>query len=200
MFEYNKANFVVNDSDLDDPNTFKLVYTGSVRKVNNLGLLLDVAKKVQNPRIKLLIWGGGDELPMLEERIQSEQISNVVLKGHVDKKYIPSIVSRADVNIAHNTPTSLFNYGISFNKLFDYLAAGKPILCDFSCQYNPAVLAGAAMTVDRTDAASIASLIEGMAKLDINEYNKLCQNAKKCAKEYEYKNLALKLVKVVENC
>ena len=45
LFDYNKENFRVEDTDLDDPGIFKVVYTGSIRQVNNLGLLLDAAKE-----------------------------------------------------------------------------------------------------------------------------------------------------------
>ncbi len=68
---------------------------------------------------------------------------------------MPSIVSRADVNMAHNTPSPLFRFGISFNKMFDYLAAGKPVLSDFPCPYNPAVTYGAGLDVQHPDAASV---------------------------------------------
>ena len=71
----------------------------------------------------------------------------MTFKGRVEKKYVPSIVSRADLNFAHNSFTYLFNYGISFNKLFDYFAAGQPILCDFPCRYNPVVTYGAGTEV-----------------------------------------------------
>ena len=46
LFDYNKEHFRVEDEDLDDPDIFKVVYTGSIRQVNNLGLLLDAAKAV----------------------------------------------------------------------------------------------------------------------------------------------------------
>ena len=112
QFDYNTEHFRVEDPDLDDPDTFKVVYTGSIRKVNNLGLLLDAAKCVNDPRVKFLIWGDGDEREALEQRVRDENISNVVFKGKVEKKYIPSIVSRANLNFAHNSFTYLFNYGI----------------------------------------------------------------------------------------
>ena len=92
---------------------------------DNVGVLLDAAKKISNLRVKFLIWGAGDELEALQKRVADEHIENVVFKGRVEKKYVPYIVSRADVNIAHNTASPLFRFGISFNKLFEYLAAGK---------------------------------------------------------------------------
>ena len=66
LFDYNKEHFRVEDKDLDDPEIFKVVYTGSIRRVNGLGLLLDAAKAVKDPRVRFLIWGDGDERPMLE--------------------------------------------------------------------------------------------------------------------------------------
>ena len=165
QFDYNTEHFRVEDPDLDDPDTFKVVYTGSIRKVNNLGLLLDAAKCVNDPRVKFLIWGDGDEREALEQRVRDENISNVVFKGKVEKKYIPSIVSRANLNFAHNSFTYLFNYGISFNKLFDYFAAGQPILCDFPCRYNPAINYGAGMEVRDARPQEIATVIGQLAQL-----------------------------------
>ena len=43
VFDENRARYTVQDPDLEDPSVFKVVYTGSIRKVNHLGLLLDAA-------------------------------------------------------------------------------------------------------------------------------------------------------------
>lgn len=199
LFEYNKANFPVEDPDLDDPDTFKVVYTGSIRQVNGLGLLLDAAKEVRDPRVRFLIWGDGDERPALERRVKDENIGNVVFKGRVEKKLVPSIVSRADVNLAHNTPSPLFRFGISFNKLFDYLAAGKPVLSDFPCPYNPAVTYGAGLDVQHPDAASVARRVEEMAAMGPEERDKLSRNALRAAHDYDFKKLTEKLLDVIEH-
>lgn len=121
------------------------------------------------PGWRFLIWGDGDERPALEQRVKDENIGNVVFKGRVEKKLVPSIVSRADVNLTHNTPSPLFRFGISFNKLFDYLAAGKPVLSDFPCPYNPAVTYGAGLDVQHPDAASVAHRVEEMAAMGPEE-------------------------------
>ena len=197
LFRQNLEKFTVCDEDLDKENQFKVVYTGSIRKVNNLGLLLDAAKMVQNPKVRFLIWGDGDEKDQLMQRVANENISNVIFKGKVPKNYVPSIVSRADLNIAHNTPSELFKYGISFNKLFDYIAAGKPILSDFPSGHNPAVAYGASMEVTEPSAENIAEAIDRFAAMDAQEYQKYSNCAKLAVQEYNFEALTKKIVKII---
>lgn len=198
LFETNREQFPVEDPDLDNPDIFKVVYTGSIRKVNNLGLLLDAAKKVTDPSVRFLVWGDGDELDAMRQRVAEENISNVCFKGRVAKSYVPSIVSRADLNIAHNTPSSLFVYGISFNKLFDYLAAGKPILSDFPSGHNPAVVCGAGTEVSDPTPENIAHAIEEFVRMDKATYIQYSQNAAAAAKVYSFEELTKKLYAVID--
>lgn len=197
-FNRNKEQFPLEDEDLYNPNLFKVVYTGSIRKVNNLGLLLDAAKQVCNPNVRFLIWGDGDELESLKQRAVQENISNVCFKGRVQKAYVPYIVSKADLNIAHNNPSPLFRFGISFNKLFDYFAAGKPVLSDFPCPYNPAVQMRAGIGVDTPDASSIAQAVEYFVNLSSEDYQEYCRNAAKAAEKYDFRALTQQLMDVIE--
>lgn len=198
LFHYNREHYQIQDEDLDNPDIFKVVYTGSIRKVNNLGLLLDVAKQVHDPKIKFLVWGNGDELSALKQRLIDEHIENVIFKGSVEKKYIPYIVSRADLNFAHNTPSPLFRFGISFNKIFDYLAAEKPILSDFPCPYNPAVQRGASISVESADIVEIAQIVEKFSTMESETYDTYSQKAALAAKEYDFRQLTKKLISIVK--
>lgn len=198
LFHHNLKYQQIEDDDLKNSNIFKVVYTGSIRKVNNIGTLLDVAKAIQNPNVRFLVWGDGDELPTLKQRLIDENIGNVVFKGRVEKKYVPFIVSNADLNIAHNAPASLFRFGISFNKLFDYLAAEKPILSDFPCPYNPAVMHYAGSSVDDPTPENIALEIERFTNLNSEDYLSYCEHAAQAARKYSYGELTKQLVSVLE--
>ncbi len=198
-FEENRVRYTVQDPDLEDPSVFKVVYVGSIRQVNHLGLLLDAAKEVTDPRVKFLIWGDGDQRAALEQRVREEGLSNVVFKGKVEKKYIPSIVSRADINLAHNDPSPLFRFGISFNKLFDYLAAGKPVLCDFPCPSNPAIQCGAGISVDAPSSGKIAAAVESMSALPQETYQQYCSAARAAAEKYDFRVLTQKLLSVIQH-
>lgn len=197
LFDYNKEHWQIQDEDLENPDIFKVVYTGSVRKVNNLGLLLDAAKEVKNANVKFLVWGDGDELPALRQRLADEQIGNVVFKGNVEKKHVPFIVSCADLNFVHNSPSPLFRFGISFNKMFDYLAAGKPMFSDFPCRYNPSVQLGAGTDVQDPTPEKIAREIERLADLPVDERERMCIAARCGAEQYDFYKLTKDLFDIV---
>ena len=198
QFRYNQAHFRTEDADLEDPSVFKVVYTGSIRHVNQLGTLLDAAKQVTDPAVRFLIWGDGDQRALLEQRVRDERIGNVVFKGSVDKTAIPYIVSRADLNFAHNAPQEIFRFGISFNKLFEYMAAERPALCDFPCRYNPAVRLGASDLVENPTPENIASAVIRMSRLPKVVYRSYCEAGKAAAQAYDMKALAKKLIHVLE--
>ena len=198
IFDYNREHYQIDDDDLENDKVFKVVYTGSIRRVNNLGKLLDVAKIIQNPKIRFLIWGKGDEQSSLEQRLKNENIRNVVFKGYVDKKYIPYITSCANLNIMHGFGTPIMRFGLSANKIFDYLAAGKPILAVFPCKYNPVVQCDAGVELQHSSIENIAKAVEKFADMDEETYNRYCRNARKGAEKYDFKNLTQELLKIME--
>lgn len=198
QFRYNREHYQIDDTDLGNPDLFKAVYTGSIRRVNNLGLLLDAAKQVTDPRVKFLIWGDGDERPMLEQRVRDEGISNVVFKGKVEKKYIPYIVSQADVNLIHggDQGKALFRFGISPNKMFDCFAAGKPTVIDIPAKYNPVEQYKAGFCVD--SARDIPGAVIKIQGLSTEEAARICKNVQKAAQDFDFKVLTRKLLQVIE--
>ncbi|SCX02961.1 Glycosyltransferase involved in cell wall bisynthesis [Lachnospiraceae bacterium YSD2013] len=195
-FDYNKTHYTIADKDLDDLDTIKAVYVGSIRKVNNLGMLLDIAKAVRNPKVRFLIWGEGDERHLLEKRVEEEHISNVTFKGGVDKKYVAYISSKADINLLHSFESSIFRFGSSMNKMFDYFAAGKPIFCDFECRYNPAIETNSGECANGGDATSKAGALDDMLQKDLSQYG---INARTAAEEkYNFDVLSERLIRVLE--
>lgn len=199
LFNYNRDKYYFEDEDLSRKDLFKVVYTGSIRTVNNVGKLLDIAKKIQIKDICFLIWGDGDKLSELKQRVVDEKIENVIFKGRVEKKYIPSIVSQADLNFAHNEASEIFKYGISFNKIFDYFAAGKPILCDFECKYNPVIQEKAGRSIESGKINEIAKAIEKFSCMDKKEYDQYCMRALNAAKDYDFSVLTLSMIKILKD-
>lgn len=200
LFDYNKEHFRVEDPELDDPEVFKVIYTGSVRRVNNLGLLLDAAKCVKDSRVKFLIWGDGDEREALEQRVRDEKIANVEFKGRVEKKYVPSIVSRSDLNLVHWEQAPLLKYGVSYNKLFEYLAAGRPVFSTVCTRYSILEKYGCGMDTEGFAPAELAAGIDRMAALPADERLHMGENARAAAVDFDFAVLTKKLEKIMEEC
>lgn len=183
---------------LDNENLFKVVYTGSIRKVNKIGLLLDAAKLIQNPKVRIIIFGDGDELEYLKKRVKDEKIENVILEGFVSKKYIASITSKADLNFMHGSQSPVLKYGISPNKLYDYAAAKKPILTDTETPMNPAEIYGAAIKVPDQTPEDIAKTIDMVSRMGKSEYENYCKNAERLSQDYGYESLTKKFTGIIE--
>ena len=101
-FDKCSEDYKIIDVDLDNKDYKNVVYAGSIGKVNNLGMLLDAAKIIQKQGVKdirFLIYGFGDEGKKLRKRCEEENIDNVIFKGRVEKKFVPSILKKAYINI-----------------------------------------------------------------------------------------------------
>lgn len=109
---------------------FSLAYFGTMGLANGLGFVLDAAAELKRRHVSdiiFLLHGDGMERPMLEARARQEGLDNVVFSGPTPKHLMSQLVAAVDVcmTIFKNVPVLRT---CSPNKLFDALAAGKPIL------------------------------------------------------------------------
>lgn len=176
----------------------KIIYTGSIRKVNHISGIIDVAKKLEDLSITFCIFGDGDERHSLEQKVKDEAIKNVIFFGRVEKFFIPSIVSKADLLLLYSqTMPSITRYGMSQNKLFDYLAAGVAIL---SNQVNPySIINRYNCGIERKfiDSDDMACQIREM--LSDEKLREWGENASKAAEKFSFENHTKKLIDIIEN-
>lgn len=197
-FDQNLKDYPYADEDLDNPDLFKVLYAGAIRRINNVGLLVDAAKLIDNPRIKFVIFGAGDELERLKQRVVDEKIGNVVFKGRVNKQYIPSIDSKADLNVVHWEMNPLLRVGESYNKAFEYFAAGKPVFYTIRPGYSIVEKYRCGRLTKGFEPKDIAKGISEMALMSIEEKTEMAMNARKTAEIYDFQNLTKKLIEIIE--
>lgn len=199
-FDKNSQDYVTIESDLDDKNYKNLVYAGSIRKVNNLGLLLDSAKMIQknDEEIRFLIYGSGDEKEMLEKRCTDEGINNVIFKGRVEKKMVPSILKKSYANILHNSSTSLDKYGQSQNKFFEYLAAGRCVIQTYTTGYSILEKYNCGISASDQTPEEVAKIILEVCSND-EKANEMGWNARQAAYDFDFGKLTAKLIEIIEN-
>lgn len=98
--------------------------------------------------------------------------------GKVEKKYVPYVLSKADMTIVTIEQSNLGKYGISWNKIYEYMACGKPIITNYNLgKYNTITEYdfGIAKVYDNLEC--MCDDIEAMSKLDKLSYNKYAENA-----------------------
>lgn len=199
-FNRNKETFMYADEHLDDPSTFKILYTGSMGIANELSYLVKAAEEIQKKgisNIQFILFGHGSQRAKLEEYVQNKGLSNVVFKGKVDKKYIPNILSKSNLNVFTGKHIALYKYGLSLNKLFDYIASGKPTLSNMENGYDILAEHTCGKTVK---GGSVESLVEGILEfyqMNQQEYDQYCKNALSAIQHYDFKVLTDKLEDII---
>lgn len=198
-YRKNRDNWIYKDEDLDGDKCFKILYVGAVRKVNQLKVLCDAGGIIKNtiPEAKIIIFGDGDEREELIAYCRRHNINNVVFKGFVEKKYIPSILSKGDINILNYQVTKVIYYGACQNKLFDYLASGKMTVCNAKGRFNLLERYDCGIVTERFDAASTAEAIIKVYRIGPEARSEKGRVAIKVAEQYDYKRLTEQLVQIL---
>lgn len=198
----NAVNYVVPDEHLDSPDCFKVVYFGAIRFLNKMPLFVETAKELKKRgynNIKILMWGNGTKLDEMRRQLAEYHLDNIVLKGYVEKKYIPGIAKRADLFIGTGNSCCVGEYGMSFNKLFDYLAAGKPTILPFKVAESIIEANGAGIELDMADASQLTDAIIKYYEMEKETYKKYCDNAIAISKQFDYALLSRKVENIIEN-
>lgn len=200
-FEKDRCRYQLKDSDLEDENTFKVIYVGSVRRANNIENLVKVGeelKKRGQRNVKILIFGDGTDKEVLEKQCREKQLDNVTFKGKVEKKYVPYILSKSNLNILNYKQASTWKYGGSQNKQFEYLASGRPICSNVKMGYSIIRANHCGVEENITKVGQYTDIIIEYMNMDRTEYKKECENARETVRNYEYHVLTDGIEKILE--
>ncbi len=190
---------VVDDADLTD-DKFNVVYTGSIRPVNNVGNILDAAALLRgHSDIQFLVYGHGNQQETLKQRVINEGLTNVKMKGYIDKQFIPYILSKSSVNLL-NYSHSQYNWsrGNSSNKLFEYMASGKPVISTVKMGYCILDKYKCGLSLEEPTPKELAKTILKLRDMSKEQYNEMGANARNGAPDFDFKILTRKLIDVIE--
>ena len=201
VYKENMINKTIEDKDLEDDSFKKVLYTGSLRAANKPENFISLAERLAEiaGNIKIIIYGGGDQLETLRAEVIEKGLKNILFKGRVDKEYIPFILSKGNLNLMDGDIGGISKYGISGNKLFDYIASGRPVIMD--CEENEfGIINANKIGISRRfkDSSEMAEVIADMLNGDDNRYERWCENARKLALEYDFNRLTDKLIEIIE--
>lgn len=199
-FEYNREHFQIQDEDLENEDVFKVVYAGSIRNANNVETLVKAVEELNEPdKCCLLLYGDGTDKESLEQYCREKNLKNIKFKGKIEKKYIPYILSKSDLNIINYKQTDLWRYGGSQNKLFEYLASGKPICSNVQMGYSLIEEYHCGIEKDIQDTKEYADLLRRFIEMSEEEYKSYFEKSYHVAQMHDFKALTNKLEKILKN-
>ena len=199
-FEENRLLHPTSDEDLNNPNTIKVVYVGSIKLVNDVHQLIEAAKILRDvTHIVFIIIGDGKDRPSLEKFCMDNHLTNVHFKQkRVPFEEVADIVSHADINIM-NYQKSFGKWGASSGKMFMYYAAGKPICCNVDSPYIEINSHHLGIAQCFNSAQEYADAILSLANLTREERQHIAESSKEVAAKYDFDYLTKKLLDIIEN-
>lgn len=152
---------------------FTLMYFGAHGQANGLDNVLQAMKLLQDRQdervIHLRMIGDGTLKPALMQQARQLRLQNISFEAPVPKNRIPALAAEADAFVFNLIQAPVFHYGISANKLFDFMASGRPIVFSCDSANNPVQDAGAGLTVRPGKPEELAEAIITLAALPMSE-------------------------------
>lgn len=189
----------VRDDDLELPDCFDkrkryVTYTGTLGEANALLTMLDAAKLVmqKEPDLVFLIVGQGRNLANLQEYCLKNNISNVTFLGAVPKPVSYKIQALSAVLCIGSKAHQVYHYGVSPNKLYEYIYSGTPIAYYVhSPDYDPVTDSGSGLQVPAENAAALAEAIMTLSHLSDRERERMKTAARAyIAQHHHYETIA----------
>jgi len=181
---------------------FKVIYLGAHGQANALDVLLEAAKVIQEQDyqdIRFILIGDGPEKPKLIELAQRLELRNVEFRDPVKKTEVPRALQDADATMFILQDLPLYRYGISLNKLFDYLAARKPIILAGNPVNNPIEEAHCGLTVPPQDTNALAEAVIKLYQMSPEERESLGRRGREYVeKHHAIPVLAERLIQCIE--
>ncbi|MCH7662521.1 MAG: glycosyltransferase family 4 protein [Chloroflexi bacterium] len=179
---------------------FVALYAGAHGLSNDLGVLLEAAKLLEiNNEISIVLLGDGKEKAALMAQAKEMSLINVHFISSIPKNEMPEALAAANACIAILKPIPL--YGTVYpNKVFDYMAAGRPIILAIDGVVRKLVEdSGGGEFVQPGDSLAVANSIRRMAA-DPNSSRKMGLAGRAfVGAHFERSSLAQKLLDVMEN-
>lgn len=173
---------------------FIVIYAGAHGKANDIESVLKTIqvfeRKKQIPvdkKVSFVFMGNGDNKESLKKLAKKLKLCNVYFEDAVSGEVIPKILRNADVCITNLKKIKSFKL-VRPNKIFQYMAAKKPVLCGIWGEAQKIVEdSGAGIYIDFTDCELAAErMIEFFSRKDLEKYG---QNGYQYVEKYGNRDL-----------
>jgi glycosyltransferase involved in cell wall biosynthesis len=147
---------------------FMVGYVGGHGLSNALDALIEAGADDRMKDVAFVCVGDGPEKERLRKKAQTLG-GNVHFLGPVPKRAIPELLRAFDALYIGWARSPLYRFGISPNKLFEYMMAGVPILHAVEAANDPVRDAGCGLSILPENVSALCEGIRALARLSPEE-------------------------------
>jgi len=183
-----------------DAQKFNILYAGAHGMANDLDILLNATELLkENTHIHFTLIGDGVLKESLIQKTQTLGLKNITFLDSVAKAQVQDYLKSADLLYVGLKDLPLYKYGMSMNKVFEYLSAKKPVLFVSAIEDNLIKTADAGAVVTSYRAEEITDVIENFSRMPQEKRDLYGQNGfEYLQKNYTIEVLSDKLEKILE--
>lgn len=148
-------------------------YAGAHGRANALETILEAAALLELRPVVFVFVGDGPEKGHLQATANQRQLRNILFLPPVPKGSIPQLLQRFDVCCITLQRQPLFRFGISPNKLMDYMMAGRPILHAVKAANDLVRESGSGVSIDAENPRALAEGVEQFLAMNAQERSAL---------------------------
>jgi glycosyltransferase involved in cell wall biosynthesis len=158
-----------------------VAYTGSHGLPNALDTLLDAAKALQDQPLRFILVGDGHERERLLARVRDEELARVQMFAPVPKAQMIALLFGADMAYLGAPRHPIYRFGVSPNKMIDYMMARVPILYAIEAGNNPIAEAHCGVSLPAENPVALVEGIRTLAALSAAERQTMGENGRRYA-------------------
>jgi glycosyltransferase involved in cell wall biosynthesis len=161
---------------------FVVGYAGNIGRAQDLSTLLDAADALRASPVKFILLGEGTDKARIQKLARIQDLEYVEFLDGVPRKQVAPVLASCDALLLILRSDPLFEITIP-SKVYEYMAAGKPILCSVGGEASGLVSqARCGISIEPSDGAALARAVE-----TLRENPGLCKEmgrrGKHCARE-----------------
>lgn len=181
-------------------NRFVLGYAGGHGVSNALDNLIEAAGLLRgNKGIHFTLVGDGPEKERLKRKAEGMALENVTFFPRVSRAFIPSVLRKFDGAYLGWKREPIYRFGISPNKIMDYMMAGKPVVHAVDAGNDPVAESGCGFSVPPEEPRSLSEAVERLAALSPEERDRMGQLGREYVLgNHNYRHLAERFLAVLE--
>ena len=161
----------------------------------NTDFIIDAFSYLRDTDMKLAIIGSGHEKNNLEKQIAELKLDNVKIFSRIEKKQVMTALKTGKCCLAAVRNHPIYRYGLSMNKLNDYLLSGRPVV--FACDAPNVVQEAGQFSLPYGDPEQYAEMIKRVRETSEEQLNKIGEKSKTIIMEkYDYRIIAGQLEKL----